>query len=211
MELRNPKFDVIFAPYETYLDDLLGVKTSYGAAVLVRHEAESANLQKFQQWVPDIQEALPLPASDLPSVRGHVTPMEVMDAPFRAGDLRHGYQAVADNLPNDPRIHREKGAKHIFFKNFMDARVREVIAEVLGKRKFDFALERALFAMVANRACAPSSKLYCYEQWLGEDVRINGTETLQLHHLYRAMDFLEENKDAVEEAIYYRKIGRAHV
>src|SRR5262249_48563887 len=33
LDLENPKFDVIFAPYETYLDDVLGVKTSYGAAV----------------------------------------------------------------------------------------------------------------------------------------------------------------------------------
>ena len=49
--------------------------------------------------------------------------MEVMDAPYRAGDLLHGYQAVADNLPNDPRIHQEKGSKKIFFKNFLDARV----------------------------------------------------------------------------------------
>ena len=39
----------------------------------------------------------------------------------------HGYQAVADNLPNDPRIHEEKGSKRIFFKNYMDARVREII------------------------------------------------------------------------------------
>jgi hypothetical protein len=46
-----------------------------------------------------------------PSVRGHVTPMEVMDAPLRAADLRHGYQAVADNLPNDPRIHEQKGTR----------------------------------------------------------------------------------------------------
>jgi hypothetical protein len=53
-----------------------------------------------------------------------------MDAPFRAGDLRHGYQAVADNLPNDARIHQEKGAKKIFFKNFMDARVTEVILPI---------------------------------------------------------------------------------
>jgi len=82
--------------------------------------------------------------------------------------------------------------------------IGEVIAEVLGTRKFDFALERALFAMVANRACAPSSKLYCYEQWLGEDVRIAGTEELKLHHLYRAMDFLEQHKEAIEEAVYFR-------
>ena len=57
-------------------------------------------------------------------------PMEVMDAPYRAGDLRHGYQAVADNLPNDPRIHQEKGTKKIFFKNFMDARVDYVILPI---------------------------------------------------------------------------------
>jgi hypothetical protein len=127
VDLKNPKVDVIMAPYETYLDDLLGVKTSYGAAVLIRNEAESRNLELYQQWVPEIQEALPLAPADRPSVRGHATPMEVMDAPFRAGDLRHGYQAVADNLPNDPRIHKEKGTKKIFFKNFMDARVHEVI------------------------------------------------------------------------------------
>jgi hypothetical protein len=133
VELKNPKVDIIFAPYETYLDDLLGVKTSYGAAVMIRNEPESKNLELYQQWVPEIQEALPLAPDDRPSVRGHVTPMEVMDTPFRAGDLRHGYQAVADNLPNDPRIHREKGTKKIFFKNFMDARVGEVILPLAAK------------------------------------------------------------------------------
>ena len=80
----------------------------------------------------------------------------------------------------------------------------EVIAEVLGKRKLGFEVERALFAMVANRACAPSSKLYCYEQWLAEEVHIEGTAELSLHHLYRAMDFLEENKAVLEEALYFR-------
>ncbi|HVT15657.1 MAG TPA: Zn-dependent hydrolase [Thermoanaerobaculia bacterium] len=127
LDLVNPKFDLIFAPYETYLDDLLGVKTSYGAAVLIRNETESAKLAVFQKYVADIQEALPLAQEDRPSKRGRVAPMEVMDAPFRAGDLRHGYQAVADNLPNDPRVHELKGSKRIFFKNFMDARVDHVI------------------------------------------------------------------------------------
>jgi hypothetical protein len=54
----------------------------------------------------------------------------VMDTPYRSGDLRHGYQAVADNLPNDPRIHAEKGTKKIFFKNFMDARVNYVVLPI---------------------------------------------------------------------------------
>lgn len=82
--------------------------------------------------------------------------------------------------------------------------IGEVIAEVCGDRKFDFDVERALFAMVANRACAPSSKLYCYEQWLKEEVHLEGGAALELQHLYRAMDFLEANKDAIEKAIYFR-------
>jgi Transposase DDE domain len=82
--------------------------------------------------------------------------------------------------------------------------IGEVIAEVCGARKFDFDVERALFAMVANRACAPSSKLYCYEQWLREEVHLEGAIKLELQHLYRAMDFLEANKDAIEKAIYFR-------
>ena len=130
LELENPKFDIIFAPYETYLDDVLGVKTSYGAAVMVRNQAESAKLDTFMKYVPEIQDTLPLPPEDRPSLQGKSTPMEVMDTPFRAGDLRHGYQAVADNLPNDPRIHQEKGSKKIFFKNFMDARVNYVVLPI---------------------------------------------------------------------------------
>jgi hypothetical protein len=130
LDMKEPKFDLILAPYESYLDNLLGVRTSYGAAVLVRNEEESKKLAIFQKYVADLQEALPLAKADLPSKRGHVTPMEVMDAPFRTGDLLHGYQAVADNLPNDARVHEAKGSKKIFFKNFMDARVHEVILPI---------------------------------------------------------------------------------
>jgi hypothetical protein len=133
LDLENPKIDISFAPMEVYLDSLLGVKTSYGASVMIRNEEESRKLGIFQKYVPDLQEALPLAPEDLPSKRGHQTPMEVMDAPYRAGDLLHGYQAVADNLPNDPRIHEKKGSKKLFWKNFMDARVDHAILP-LAKR-----------------------------------------------------------------------------
>jgi peptidase M49-like protein len=156
MELKDPKVDIIFAPYETYLDDVLGVKTSYGAAVMVRNEKESAKLAVFQKYVPDIQDALPLAPEDRPSKRGHLTPMEVMDTPYRAGDLRHGYQAVADNLPNDPRIHQEKGSKKLFFKNYMDARVNVVILPI------------ALRLMRADQAAKASGEGYLADTLMHE-------------------------------------------
>jgi hypothetical protein len=127
MELKRPKIDIVFAPYETYSDELMGIKATYGASVMIRDEAESRRMETFQKYVADIQDALPVAAEWRPSKQGLQTPMEVVDAPFRTADLGHGYQAVADNLPNDPKLHAEKGSKELFFKNFMDARVDYVI------------------------------------------------------------------------------------
>jgi hypothetical protein len=190
LELVNPKFDVIYAPYETYLDDLLGVKTSYGASILIRNNVESQKLALYQKWIPDIQDALPLAPSDRPSVRGHVTPMEVMDAPFRAGDLRHGYQAVADNLPNDPRIHEQKGTKKIFFKNFMDARVNEVILP-LAARVMDAAqakrasAEGYLATTVMHEICHGLGPAFA---------RVNGKNVSIREAIGRSFSGLEEAK-----------------
>lgn len=96
------------------------------------------------------------------------------------------------------------GAVHVLEQLWARLGLPAVLDEVLGRRRFAFSVERALFAMVANRACAPVSKLCCHERWLAESVRIAGTEDLELHHLYRAMDVLEANKEALEQAIYFR-------
>jgi len=70
-----------------------------------------------------------------------------------------------------------------------------------------FDVERALLAMVANRALAPYSTLYCCQQWLKVgDIRIKAAEALKLQHLYQAIDFLEADKETVEKAIYFRMV-----
>ena len=80
----------------------------------------------------------------------------------------------------------------------------EVARELAEARKVQFPLERALFALVAHRALAPASKLHCHERWLAEVVHIEGCDALELHHPYRAMDILEEEKEEVEKAVYFR-------
>ena len=64
--------------------------------------------------------------------------------------------------------------------------------------------ERALFAMVANRALAPYSKRYCHEQWVPEEVHLPSAASLALHQLYFAMDALERCKEEIEKEIYFR-------
>ena len=82
--------------------------------------------------------------------------------------------------------------------------IAEVVGELAEARKIGFPLERALFALVAHRALAPASKLDCHERWLAEKVHIEGCDALGLHHLYRAMDVLEEEKEEIEKGVYFR-------
>ena len=133
LDLKDPKVDLIFAPVRNVPRRPAGREN-----LLRRRDSDSGG--SGEQAAVGLSEvrsrdsgcaAATLGRPSLES--GHVTPMEVMDAPFRTGDLRHGYQAVADNLPNDPKIHAEKGTKKIFFKNFMDARVQNVVLPIARK------------------------------------------------------------------------------
>ncbi len=70
-------------------------------------------------------------------------------------------------------------------------------------RRVEFDVERALFVLVANRACAPASKLHCFRQWLAQDVCVPELPELSLQHMYRAMDFLEAHREEVEEEVFW--------
>jgi transposase len=64
--------------------------------------------------------------------------------------------------------------------------------------------ETALFAMTANRLAHPASKLACYERWLADEVLWPEAKTLALGHLYRALDFLLDHIDSLEQALFFR-------
>jgi transposase len=73
----------------------------------------------------------------------------------------------------------------------------------LKDREFTAPVEQALFAMVANRALAPSSKL-AIEQWAAEEIFLGGEESpLQVQHFYRAMDFLLEHAEAIQKEVFW--------
>jgi len=76
--------------------------------------------------------------------------------------------------------------------------------EVLGARRFGTDVERVAFALVANRALAPASKLAAAE-WITRDVAIPGLAEASDDQAYRAMDLLiEADTDArVQEAVFF--------
>src|SRR3989440_10262699 len=71
-------------------------------------------------------------------------------------------------------------------------------------RRFTTNMERVLFALVANRAVAPMSKLSGAE-WVREDTAIPGLSTMDEDHAYRAMDLLvdADTQGRVQESVFF--------
>ena len=72
---------------------------------------------------------------------------------------------------------------------------------LLKGRRLDDSAERVLFALVANRALAPSSKLAA-ARWISEDVLITGLPVTSDDACYRAMDWLLEIKEQLERKVF---------
>jgi hypothetical protein len=78
------------------------------------------------------------------------------------------------------------------------------LGKMLGGRRFSTDVERVLFALVANRAIDPVSKLAAAE-WASNDVAITGLEEMDEDQAYRAMDLLVEADTCagVQEAVFF--------
>jgi len=63
--------------------------------------------------------------------------------------------------------------------------------------------ERLIFTLVAQRACAPASKLACH-RWLEDTIYLPEAQGFSDEQLYRAMDLLVPQKDELEQWLYSR-------
>lgn len=98
---------------------------------------------------------------------------------------------------------RPMGGAYVLDALWRTLGIGETVTRLLTKRRRDRRAERALFALVANRALAPSSKLAASE-WVTEDAEIPGLAATSDDALYRAMDFLLEIASALEEAVFHQ-------
>jgi len=110
------------------------------------------------------------------------------------------------------------GPDLVFGRLWKECGIEEVIQSLLQARRYDFDVERAIYLTVLHRLFASGSDRAA-ERWR-EDYLIPGTETLELHHLYRAMAFLGQEiepkgqktlgsprclKDLIEEELFERR------
>lgn len=94
------------------------------------------------------------------------------------------------------------GGAHLLKALWERVNIGHCLRSGLSDRAFSAPVEHALFAMVANRALAPSSKLSA-EGWANNDVYLGSDEPIQIQHLYRAMDFLLEHYDEIQKEVFW--------
>jgi hypothetical protein len=93
---------------------------------------------------------------------------------------------------------RRIGAPLLFERLWRESGCRAVVEELLAGRRFEFAVERAVFLTVLHRLLVSGSDRAC-DYWR-DDYRIKGSDDLELHHLYRAMIWLGEELEASGQA-----------
>jgi hypothetical protein len=69
-------------------------------------------------------------------------------------------------------------------------------------RRFEARFERILFALAANRALAPTSKLAAAD-WISHDTHIDGLGEVGEDACYRAMDWLGEIEPILAREVYF--------
>ena len=95
------------------------------------------------------------------------------------------------------------GPSLIFERLWSKLGIPQVIEEEVRPRKFEFPLERAIFLTTLHRLFSPGSDRAA-EKWK-RDYRIEDADNLELHQLYRAMDWLGDNYQTIEEKLFLRR------
>ena len=136
--------EATIGPYETYEDELLGLKASFEAFITVGDPTASARLTKYKGLLPAMEDHLPLPDA-LKTRRGAESPIRVVDLVFASGDGRKSVQTLAFNLPNDERVRAEKGAKKVLLRNVIEAKF-DLLLRPIAERLLDPSQLRHLSA-----------------------------------------------------------------
>jgi len=97
---------------------------------------------------------------------------------------------------------RPSGGAYLLRQLWRRLNIENRLDSVLKDRSFTSPVKEALFAMVANRALAPCSKL-AIEQWAADDVFLGMQEALHVQHFYRAMDFLLEHAEDIQREVFW--------
>lgn len=98
---------------------------------------------------------------------------------------------------------RPIGGTHLLHALWRRLGIDTAMRHLLADTKLDPRTERVLFALVANRALAASSKLAATD-WIANDAHIEGLDDIGEQPCYRAMDWLTTIEPTLAEQVYFQ-------
>ncbi|TLX75171.1 Zn-dependent hydrolase [Labilibacter sediminis] len=186
MSMKSNAIDFVVGPIETYEDALFGAKAAFESFILIKDKEWSDKLAHFASLLPTLQASLPVEDKYKLEVPGSDSDLGAYEVIFYGGDCNAGSKTIAINLPNDPRVHIEKGSRKLQLKNSMKAKFDKILIpisqlliddEQQKNVTFDAFFENTMFHEVAHG--------------LGIKNTLNGSGTVR--------EVLKETASAIEE------------
>lgn len=130
MDMKDNMIDFVVGPIESYEDAFKGTKAAHSGQVLVKDIEWSKNIEHFNEILPELQAGLPVDAKYKAETASSSGDMNVYNVIYCGGDCNSGSKNIAINLPNDPRVHKEKGSRKLQLKNAMKAKFETILVPI---------------------------------------------------------------------------------
>lgn len=159
MDMKTNNIDFVVGPIENYEDALFNYKAAHEAYILIKDLDWTQKIGRFATLLPKLQESLPVEPAYKKEVPGLDSDLGVYDVVFYAGDCNAGSKTIAINLPNDPKVHLEKGSRKLQLKNAMKYKFDKILLPIgsilidesqRGHIKFDAFFENVMFHEVGH-------------------------------------------------------------
>lgn len=159
MDMKTNLVDFVVGPIESYEDQFVGARAAHSAQILLKDVEWSKRLDKYGALLPKLQEALPCDPKYKQEQAQSDANMYVYDVILYKGDCNSGSKNIAINLPNDPRVHAEKGSRKLQLRNAMQAKFDKILLPIADMMiddsqkkhvKFDAFFENVMFHEVAH-------------------------------------------------------------
>ena len=105
-------------------------KTAFESYVLVKDKAWSQRLEKYAEYLPQLQEGLPVEPAYKAEKPGANAQLNAYDVVYYAGHSNAGSKTIAINLPNDEEVQLEKGTRRLQLKNAMQAKFDKILLPI---------------------------------------------------------------------------------
>ena len=188
MEMKTNRLDVVIGPIETYEDALFGQKAAHEGYVLIKDMEWSKKLEKYAQFLPELQVTLPVDEAYKQEKPGTDSELNAYDVVFYAGDCNSGGKTIAINLPNDEEVQLKNGSRRLQLKNAMRAKFDKILIPISEK-----LIDESQRSHVTFDAFFANTMFHEVAHGLGIKNTINGKGTVR-ESLKELSSALEEGK-----------------